>query len=137
MGTIINYPRKIDKNQKCFRKLISLQLMKINEKKKEVFQTIYEQCSPSSPPTNPYNGLCFVMFLPFSVSQQIIEKSNRTILAIHLPISFQIMQSAYFFLKMMTFMKGVLCKGFNLSTTAVLYYYVRFQDELERKRKEL
>ena len=107
------------------------------KKKKEVFQAIYEQCSPSSLPTNPYNGLCFVMFLPFSVSQQKIEESNRTILAIHLPISFQIRQSAYFFLKMMTFMKGVLCKGFNLSTTAVLYYYVRFQDELERKRKEL
>ena len=34
MGTIINYPRKIDKNQKCFRKLIRLQLIKINEKKK-------------------------------------------------------------------------------------------------------
>ena len=69
--------------------------------------------------------------------EQIPEKPNTTILAIHVPISFQIMQSAYFFLKMMTFMKGLLCKGFNLSTTAVLYYYVRFQDEVERKRKEL
>lgn len=42
-------------------------------------------------PTNPYHGLCFLIFLPFNMRKQIIGKPERTISATHSPISFQIM----------------------------------------------